>query len=158
MHRNDTPSVLPKHRRTSGPWGRSVSRRCVACTVILAFALTACDTRPIPRAMYKGQFRSINSSDRAIWMGDCSEFGFASPQAGVLIPGSSAWLGFPALSRLPESTEITWWFGEDRTPSAETHRTTVKVREHVPKGTEGTIIFEFTHDYEWKVRFERKSP
>ncbi len=107
-------------------------------------------TRPqFPKDKYAGNFSSINRSDRKIRMLETTGFGFASPDAGNLIPNAEAGLHFPPLDTFPTRTTIRW---RDESDNKE-YEQSVELADVVPRGVDGTTAFEFTTDLKWTVQF-----
>lgn len=104
---------------------------------------------PFPKDKYAGNFSSINRSDRMIRMLETTGFGFASPEAGNLIPNAEAGLHFPPLDSFPNETTIRWRDDSD----GNEYEQTVQLADVVPKGVDGTTALEFTADRKWTVRF-----
>ena len=110
------------------------------------------ERRSVPRGYYSGEFCTGNCSGRTVRILDCSNFGFVSPDAGLLGSNSDCGcspLNFPPLREFPKETAIRWRDEETGKEFSET----VNLRGIVPAGVEGVTEFILTSENKWRVRF-----
>lgn len=116
-----------------------------------------CDNRAtVPPNAYPAQFDVENFSQGPIWVQAFSEFGTVGPMNGVILPGSSKMSTALGSMNLPELTQVSWCIGTERCEPSNTRTSTIDVRKHIPKGVPGTIVFAYSADGTWTVRFRRR--
>jgi hypothetical protein len=71
----------------------------------------------------------------------------------VLIPKAAAESVFPPVSEFPAKTTIHWHDEQD----GQDHEQAIDLTNVVPRGVDGTTVFEFSKDQKWSVRFEPKT-
>ena len=127
---------------------------CLIVSILLTAIVFYCvrDKRAVPRGFYSGEFCTGNNCNRDIEMLDCSNFGFISPDAGLLQAGPEGGCSpknYPPLREFPKETTIRWRYAD----TGEEHSETIDLRGIVPPGNEGVTEFIFTNEYKWRVRF-----